>query len=459
MKRTLSLFLSFFIIVSVIFSFSSVSASAATYEPDGEIYAEAYMLINLDDSSYPVVAQKNQDEKLYPASLTKIITAMVVLNNVEDLSETTTVSQNAYESLLGTGAQVAGLEIGDTLTIEQLLYLTMVHSACDACRVLAEYVSGSEDAFVEEMNKWVASLGCENTHFTNPDGLHDEDHYTTASDMATITLEALKNSDFVKISTATEYEYDGVTYSHTNLMLHSGYVTYYYEYAQGIKTGSTDEAEYCVITKASKDGYNYLAVVMKSPQQKINGESYETKCSFVDAKTLFEWAFDSLKYSTFVRADEVVSEVTVENGKNADTVQLVAKEDVNVIVPSGLDKSAIIIETVEKPESVSAPITKGDYVCTANIIYGDEVVASVELVAADDIELSTFLKVFNAVKSFLGSTVVKIILVVIVLLILIYIYLVYSNYRKKKKRRQKKLEARLEEERKSGIDDLPPPRR
>ena len=131
--------------------------------------------------------------------------------------------------------------------------------------------------------------------------------------MAIITLEALKNTDFIRYSTATEVEYDGMTLHHTNLMLSPGYVTYYYEYAQGIKTGSTEEAEYCVITKASKDGYNYLAIVMKSPEQKIKGQSYLTKCSFVDAKSLFEWAFDSLKYTTLVRKYEVISEVAVED--------------------------------------------------------------------------------------------------------------------------------------------------
>jgi D-alanyl-D-alanine carboxypeptidase (penicillin-binding protein 5/6) len=368
------------------------------------------------------------------------------------------MSQSAYDITLGTGAQVAGISVGEEITIDKLLYLTMVYSACDACEVLAEYVSGSREAFVAEMNKYVQSLGCNDTNFVNPDGLHDSNHYTTARDIATITLDALKNSDFVRYSTATEVEYNDMTLSHTNLMLQQGYVTYYYEYAQGIKTGSTDEAEYCLVTKASKDGYNYLAVVLKSPRQQINGESYETKCSFIDAKSLFEWAFDSLKYTTLISESEVVSEVTVEEGKDADSVQLVAKEDINVIVPSALDKSAIIIEPVEMPESIQAPVTKGQDVCKANVIYGDEVIATVDLVAADDIELSTFLKVINAIKAFLGTTAVKIAVVVAVLLVIIYILLVISNNQKKKKRRQQKIE-RAEKRDNSPDDFLPPPQR
>lgn len=414
------------------------------------------MLINLDDDSYPVVAQKNIDERLYPASLTKIVTAMVTLENVKDVSVKTKMSQAAYDASVGTGAQVAGITVGEELSVDTLLYLTMVHSACDACEVLAEFVGGTKENFVKMMNDWVKKVGCNDTNFTNPSGLHDDNHYTTARDMSKITLAALKNANFVKYSTTTEYEYKGYTLPHTNLMLHPGYVTYYYEYAQGIKTGSTEQAEYNVIVKASKDGYNYLAIVMKSPQQKIKNQSYLTKCSFVDAKSLFEWAFDSLKYTTIVAKDEVIGEVSVENGKDADTVALVAANDTNVIVPVGLDKSAVIIEIQEKPSSLQAPVTKGQKVCSANIIYGDEVIASVPLVAAKTVELSTFLKVINAIKAFFGLTVVKVILVIAFLAIVLYVYIFFKSLNKKKrveKRRQSRRDSRL------GPDDLEPPRR
>ncbi len=414
------------------------------------------MLINLDDDSYPVVAQKNIDERLYPASLTKIVTAMVTLENVKDVSVKTKMSQAAYDASVGTGAQVAGITVGEELSVDTLLYLTMVHSACDACEVLAEFVGGTKENFVKMMNDWVKKVGCNDTNFTNPSGLHDDNHYTTARDMSKITLAALKNANFVKYSTTTEYEYKGYTLPHTNLMLHPGYVTYYYEYAQGIKTGSTEQAEYNVIVKASKDGYNYLAIVMKSPQQKIKNQSYLTKCSFVDAKSLFEWAFDSLKYTTIVAKDEVIGEVSVENGKDADTVALVAAKDTNVIVPVGLDKSAIIIEIQEKPSSLQAPVTKGQKVCSANIIYGDEVIASVPLVAAKTVELSTFLKVINAIKAFFGLTVVKVILVIAFLAIVLYVYIFFKSLNKKKKvekRRQSRRDSRL------GPDDLEPPKR
>lgn len=434
MKKFISAFLALIIVAASIFC-GAFSAEAAVYQPDVELYSKAYMLINLDDDSYPVVAQKNQDEKMYPASLTKIVTAMVTLNNVSNLQEKVTVSEAAFNILLGTGAQVAGLNIGDTPTVEQLLYLTMVHSACDATEVLAEYVGGTRENFVKMMNDYAASLGCTNTNFVNPDGLQDDNHYTTASDLAKITLDALKNSTFTKIAYTVEYEYNGMNYYNTNLMLRRGYLSYYYEYAKGIKTGSTTDAGYCVITTASKDGYNYLAIVLGAPVIDYNHDGYDEKCSFIDAATLFDWAFGSLKYSTIIEQNEVLDEIPVKNGKDADTLRLVAGEDVTAIVPNGLDRSNIVIKTKDKPESVNAPVEKGDAVCTADIIYADQVVAQVQLVAADNVELSTFLTVLNAVKHFFSLTIVKVIIAVIVIGIAAYIGIFVYTAKKKAKRR------------------------
>ncbi len=457
MKKLLSVFMSIVIISLTVFCVP-FTAKAATYTPNVKIYADAYMLISLDDDSHPVVAEKNADKRKYPASLTKIVTTMVTLNKVQNLSQTTTVSKSAIEALYGTGAQVAGLKIGQTITIEELLYLTMVHSACDACQVLAEFVSGSVPAFVEEMNNWVKSLGCKDTNFVNPDGLHDPNHYTTPSDMAKITLAAMKNEIFNKISSTQQYKFGKLNFIHTNYMLDKFHVTYYYPYAQGIKTGSTEQAGYCVITKASKGGYNYLAIVMDSPIEVLDG--IKTKCSFIDAKALFDWAFDSLKYTTVVRKNDIAYELPVNNGKDADTVQLVVKDDVTTLVPSTLDPSNVIIEPVDPPESLDAPVTKDDFVCKANIIFGEKTIVTVDLVAAKTVELSTFLKILNALKKFFTNKIVLAVLGVIVLLAILYIVTFVRRLRRdkervaKRRREQEELDKQL-----YGDDDyLPPPR-
>lgn len=457
MKKLLSVFMSIVIISLTVFCVP-FTAKAATYTPNIKIYADAYMLISLDDDSHPVVAEKNADKRKYPASLTKIVTTMVTLNKVQNLSQTTTVSKSAIEALYGTGAQVAGLKIGQTITIEELLYLTMVHSACDACQVLAEFVSGSVPAFVEEMNNWVKSLGCKDTNFVNPDGLHDPNHYTTPSDMAKITLAAMKNEIFNKISSTQQYKFGKLNFIHTNYMLDKFHVTYYYPYAQGIKTGSTEQAGYCVITKASKGGYNYLAIVMDSPIEVLDG--IKTKCSFIDAKSLFDWAFDSLKYTTVVRKNDIAYELPVNNGKDADTVQLVVKDDVTTLVPSTLDPSNVIIEPVDPPESLDAPVTKDDFVCKANVIFGEKTIVTVDLVAAKTVELSTFLKILNALKKFFTNKIVLAVLGVIVLLAILYIVTFVRRLRRdkervaKRRREQEELDKQL-----YGDDDyLPPPR-
>lgn len=447
-----------FVIMSITLFALPFTSEAATYTPSVKIYADAYMLINLDDESHPVVAQKNQDKIKFPASLTKIVTAMVAINNVKDLSATTKVSKAAVQSLVGTGAQIAGLKPGATVTVEQLLYLTMVHSACDACEVLAEYVAGSTEAYVQKMNEWVASIGCKHTHFVNVDGLHSDDHYTTASDMAKIALEAMKNETFNKISSATSYDYDGTTFIHTNFMLDRAHVTYYYEYAQGIKTGSTTEAGYCVITKASKNGYNYLAVVMDSPIKNI--DNIDTKCSFIDAGALFDWAFDSIKYSTVIRKNDLVSEIPVQNGKDADTVQLVAQKDVTTLVPASLDPSAVVVETVDPPESVDAPVSKGDVICKANVIYADQTIATVDLVAAQTVELSTFLKLLNALKRFFLNKIVMLVIFILLIIAIAYLISFIRKLKADEKRVKAKRAKQAEIERQDNDDNyLPPPKR
>ena len=464
MKKLIAFFMTFCILIISVaapinaFAEDNPVQQDAMYDVNEKVYADAYMLINLDDASFPVIAEKNKNKKKYPASLTKIVTAIVTINNVKDLSAKTKVSKAALLALANTGAQVAGLEEGEELSIEELLYLTMIHSACDACQVLGEYVGGTVDNFVTMMNDWAKSIGCENTNFVNPDGLHDDNHYTTAADMALITLEALKNETFVKISTTQSMQYKKYTFIHTNYMLDRFHVTYYYEYAEGIKTGSTTEAGYCVITKASKDGYNYLAVVMDSPIKKLKG--IDTKCSFIDAKTLFDWAFDSLKYSTVIRKNDLVTEIPVNNGKDADSIGLVAKEDITTLVPSSLDSSAVIVKPIDPPESLNAPITKGDAVCKAEIIYANKVIARANLVASKTVELSTFLKIFNGIKSFFGNKIVFALILLLIAGAIVYIAYFAVKLKKEKERiAEKKRRQRELDEQMNRDDYLPPPRR
>ncbi|MBE6819287.1 MAG: D-alanyl-D-alanine carboxypeptidase [Ruminococcaceae bacterium] len=388
----------------------------ALYEVSQTVYADAYMLIDLNDDSHPLLAQKNKDKKKYPASLTKIATAMVILNNMKDLQQKTTVSQGAIEMLAGTDAQIVGLSAGEEVTMEKLLSLIMVYSACDACNVAAEAIAGSVSAFVEMMNDWAKKVGCTSTHFVNCDGLHDEDHYTTAADIARMSLAAMKNDIFMQICTQTYVDFHEIRYYHTNFMLDDSQPLYYYKYAKGIKTGSTNAAGYCVVTTAAKGDYRYLAVVMDSPMQDYKGE--EAKYSFIDAATLFDWAFASLHYTTVLKQGQSAIDIKLTRAKDADTVPLISNSDIKVLVPTTADAD-VKIEPIDPPEELQAPLKKGEKICKANIVYNKQVLATVELQTGNAVELSTFYKCLAFLKAHLVATLICLLVLVILIFILL----------------------------------------
>ena len=440
MKKTLSLILSVFIVFSVCLPFTyavDINHDEGMYEIDSPVSADAYMLIDLNHDN-TVIAQKNKDKVKFPASLTKIVTTMVTLNHVKDLKQTTIVSQNAIDTVSGRDAQVAGLKAGESITIEQLLYLTMVHSACDACQVLAETVADSEAAFADLMNEWVSSLGCKNTHFTNPDGLHDDNHYTTAADMMLITLAALKNETFVKISTTTSYTYADTTFIHTNFMLDKDHTSYYYEYAKGIKTGSTTQAGYCVITMAEKENNKYLAVVMDSPEMYLDG--LEAKGSFIDAKAIFEWAF-AMREQIVAGTNTAVKSIAVLDGKDADTVDLVPAEDITALVPANFDAANIVIEPQKMPENIEAPVNTEDVICNAKITYNGKIIGSTKLVAAKEVKLNLFSRIFRVIGEFIKNHTV--IFIILLLIVLVALFLIIQAVRRKKAK--KRIEQRKKE--------------
>ena len=421
MKKTVSFFLSFVLLLSAVFCVPGFSASAAVYKPDRKLYSQAYMLLSLDDPSFPVVAEKNQDKRMYPASLTKIVTTMVVLNKVKDLSQKTKVSQSAYDAVLGTGAQTAGLKVGESLTIEQLLYLTMVHSACDACHVLAEFVSGSTDAFVAEMNSWVQSLGCKNTHFVNPDGLHDPNHYSTAWDIYLFTREAMKNETFMKICgtasyvvPATNMSEERELYTTNSLISNWRIMGYQYDGADGIKTGSTEESGYCLVSSAKRSGRRLVAVVLGC---KGNGATVE---SFSESAKLYNWAYNNFSMRQVAATDELYRQ-PVALSKQTDTVMLYPAQSVEAFLPKDAKDEDIRKSVTLKQDVVNAPITAGQELGTLTITYNDQVCAEVPLLAQADVSASRFLVAKAAVEAFFAKTWVKLALVAVVVLVIVFI--------------------------------------
>ena len=398
MKKYISVILALVLAITSTFSLSA-SGKAKEETIYDVVGADAFMLVSLNDSAHTVLAQRNQDKVKYPASLTKVVTAMVVMNRVKNLQKEVIVSQDAVDAVRGTGAQSAFLYPGQKVTVEQLLYLAVIYSACDACQVLAESVAGSVPKFVDMMNKWAKSIGCKHTHFVNPDGLHDDEHYSTAADLTRISLQAVKNKKFLEIATATAYEFDGSVFYHTNRMLHEPLKEYYYPYAQGIKTGYTKEAGRCLITLAEKNHRTYLAVILDSPFL-LTKDKKEYNTSFFDAKELFEWAFNQWSKRAVLEAFKPMISMPVAESKDDKPAQLMSLNNVYAMLPKTAKAEDVVIEPIEPPE-LKAPIERGAFVCKATVKYKGKTVGTVNLAIYEEVEQKPFLYAMESIGSWI----------------------------------------------------------
>lgn len=408
MRKLTAIFITFVLTLTALTS----SLSALSFTPDFEVYSEAAYLLNLDTGE--VVYEKNADKQLVPASLTKIMTAVILIEQYEDnIAElsTTYVSGNSacFDELYLTGCSNADIRIGEKVSYKDLLYALMLRSACEAANIIAYNVAGSLDAFAEMMNNKAEELGCENTHFTNSHGLFWENHYTTAHDMAIITEYAMSLPLFAEISCSESYVMEKTafhtekrTIHHTNYMMsriNGG--SYYYEYVKGIKTGTLDEAGRCLASVAYKDGYSYLLVTLGAPQYDENGNS--VYYNFIDHKNIYEWAFDNLEYTTLINSSEEVAEVNVQYGDGTDYVIVKPAEEFSCIWNSRIT-SRSIHKIINLDYDVVAPVSAGDKLGTMELQYGGETLAVVDLVATSDVERDTQAAALTVAKSYIGSS-------------------------------------------------------
>lgn len=417
-------------------------AAAISYEPDFTLTSKAVYLENLDTGL--VLYEKNADQQMYPASLTKIMTAILVLENVKDLDgETAAYPMWIQDMLYGTNASLGGLIVGEKLTIRQLLTSALVQSGNESAMILAGYVGsgGMADfmprditSFVEMMNDKAKALGCMGTHFTNPTGLHSDNHYSTARDMAIMAKYAMQNPVFASLVKnyavqlgQTNKHNDLWQYSTNKMLLTSS--PYYYAPVVGIKTGSTDEAGRCVISQAEDNGYRYFCVIMGAPST-----AAEPFPNFIETRQLYRWAFGTFSLKTLLEQGELMAEVPVKYSGDGKIAKLAVKDDVVKLLRNDISSDSIIYHT-ELPESIEAPVAAGDSVGTLHIMLMGEEIGTAELVATQDFSLSWFRKALGTIGALLSSTTAKIILIVVVLAVVAYIvYMVQHNKKKKRHR-------------------------
>lgn len=413
---------SIIIIFMLIFILHTSMCYALTEQP--EISADAAILI--DSSSEKVLYSKNENEKMYPASTTKILTAILTIENC-NLNDVVTVPYEAISSITS-GYSVAALQTGEQLTVEQLLQVMLVHSANDAANVLAFHVSGSIENFADLMNNKVSELGLTNTHFTNPSGMHDENHYTTAHDLAIIMKYCMKNDTFRSLSSlkyctipATN-KYDVRVFNTTNELLiydnRDVRSNYYYKYAIAGKTGYTTQAKNCLVSVAKKENLELICVVLSAGIYPDN-----VSAKFVDTKSIFEYGYNNYTIKKLREKNAIATQIEIGNGtKETRNLDLLISDDLSALVTQ--DEFDTDFEPqIELQDNLFAPIAQGQVV--GKITYTiDGIQYSSNLLASHSVEQSGFI------------TIVIQIVLVIFILFLLYKLLFDSNSNKKSYRKK-----------------------
>lgn len=387
MKRFITVLI---ILLTVLLALTGTVLAADGYP--GEVSPYAVLLI--DANSGTVLSEKNADQQIEPASTTKIMTLLLALEK-GNMSDTVTVSANAADQ---SGSTLEPkLRTGEEVNFEDLINGMMMASGNDAAVAVAEHIGGSEEGFAAMMNTKATQLGMKNTHFIVPHGMHTEGHVTTARDMALLTMAAMKNPQFVQIVKQTSYTMPATNKSNsrvvknTNKLLQSDSSSYY-QYATGIKTGSTPAAGDCLVASASKNGMDLICLIF---QDKYNGSE-----RWPLAKSLFEWGFDNfttvdmqtlldkieplqIQIENYASTDESDGLLQFEGPTSAGTFTTIEKSVAEGIL-NGTDK---IVPETSYTSSLQAPVVKGDVLGTVTYRSEatDEIIYQGSLIATRDV--------------------------------------------------------------------------
>lgn len=440
-----------FLILTSLFTGTALAVDAP------EIQSNAAILIEKD--SRTVLFSQNENVRVYPASTTKIMTVMLAVEAIEDgrvaLSDNVTATDSMQYDLISDGSS-AGIIVGETMTLEDLLYCAMLASGNDACNVIAEYIGGSIENFVVMMNERATELGCVGTSFANTHGLPNENHYTTAMDFSLIALEAVSHSEFMTICDTIKYEVPETNTSERRYLsnsnglinpdsaLYSGYV---YEYAHGVKTGYTSAAGHCLVSTAQKDGEDLVCVIMGGIAD--TSSSITKYSNFVDSTTLYDWGFDNFSFQEILTKTEEVVTIDIAYGSGRDSVALKPQNTITAYLPNdtaiGDFELEITTEVGEDGGAVSAPIESGDVLGEVTLTLDGVSYGTVNLVAATSVELAKTTYIQNGISDFFGQLWIKIAIIVIGLLLILYVISVI-HYRQRRRKYVKYMRARRAQE-------------
>ncbi len=417
------------LLLCTVIMLSLFSASAAPGQKDLDLFCTHAVL--LDANHGEVLYDMKAYEKAYPASITKIMTALLVLEAIEygQLSLGTPIAAGETRMQGVTQSYVnANLKLGEVLTVEELLYLTLIPSYADACNVLAVAVDGTIEDFVDHMNRKAAELGCQNTHFTNPVGIHNENHYSTAYDLALILKAALEYDTYLEISKVPKYTLHATDMSgpremyNTNALVstwrYSGYI---YDKCIAGKTGNTDEAGRCLAAAAEDGDEILISVLLGSGPMEVPGDTELRQGQFRESKRLLEYGFNNFQRVTITKDSEPVTTVKVTMSRQADEVNLKPQGSITRTLPKSMDPDDIEARITRFADEVEAPVEAGQVMGTMTLYYGDEVYGTLDLVAVTSVERSELLYKKQQFIEFFQNEGVRIILAVVLFLAAIII--------------------------------------
>ena len=349
----------------------------ANQSPVLEVTAPSALL--MEASTGKVLYEKECRLERPIASVTKIMTALLIMEAIDhgSLKYDDMVTASEYASKMG-GSQIY-LEAGEKMSVENMLKAILVSSANDACAAMAEHLAGSVEMFVANMNKRAKELGMENTNFVNTNGLDVENHYSCAYDVALMSKELLKHPDVKKYTTIWQDSLrDGsFVLSNTNKLIR------FYDGATGLKTGYTTKAKYCLSASAKKNEMELIAVVLAAPTSNDR---------FSDAKKLLDFGFANYEIKQGIEKEAEVGEIKVENGKS-DMLKLVTGSGFSAL-DEKTNKSEIK-KNIEIPDSVTAPVEKGQVIGQMKFLKGEEELGCVDLVAANEVPKKTYFDILN----------------------------------------------------------------
>ena len=424
MKKSafLSLFLSLLLVLPLTAPVARAAESGSAILDAMDVNAAAALLVDPDTGE--VLYEKNPHEQRYPASITKVMTCLLTLEAVDrgelTLEQTVTASQ-ALHTGIGENASTADIKAGEEIRIIDLLYAALIPSANEACNVLAEAVSGDVASFVELMNQRAAELGMEDTHFANTHGYHDDNHYTSAWDIYLMCREAMQYETFRTIVSSLNYtmpatnmhEEPRIVRSTNALISNFRVFGYLYQYATGIKTGSTPEAGYCLAASATKEDRNLISVVLGC-EREPNTTGSDGFIYFDETIRLFDWGFNNFTRQVMLDGTKRdIPEVAVTLGKDTNYVTLEPQGEIEALLPRDVGPENFTYSITRNAESVEAPVEKGQQLGAITVSFNGKEYGTLPLVASIAVERDEWLYRLDRLEKFFGQLWVRILLVVI----------------------------------------------